>query len=101
MKLVFSHNNNLLVSNAQNTLENAGIETVLKNEHASTGGHTNFVHLELWIKDDHDETKATELLDAISKDQTAEDWECTACHEKNGAAFEVCWKCQQAVELSA
>lgn len=62
MKQIYTNENRLLAMNSKNTLENAGIGVVIKNEHtagSSVPGHQ--IWLELWVNDS-DYERAVELL---------------------------------------
>jgi len=97
MKLIYTNENRFIVSNIQNIIENSGIKTLLKNEYI--GGAAGDLApldtwLELWVEEDADYSRAIELIDNINTAENSGDWFCRNCHEKNTAAFEVCWNCQ-------
>ena len=95
MKKVFTHPNALIVGNARNLLEEAGLHTELRNEFASSAmGETAPLETwpELWVGDG-DYARAQEVLGALQAEGDAEDWTCGRCGEVNGAAFEGCWNC--------
>lgn len=97
MKLIYTQQNRFLVNNARNIVENAGIETVLKNEYASgaAGDLAPFdTWLELWVVNDADYAEAMKLIEAISAKETGAEWQCAYCGERNDASFDICWKCQ-------
>ena len=98
MKLIYTNENRLLVGNARNIVESAGIEVVLKNEYAA-GGTGELSPLdtwpELWVVRDSDYGKAVGLLENVLAPRNAEEWRCSYCSELNDASFEVCWKCQK------
>lgn len=93
MRLVYTNESTILVLNAKNLLDNEGISTSVKNEHSATGGHVNFVHMELWVNQDSDHERAINLLASIEKNAHLEDWKCAACEEENDASFDICWNC--------
>jgi len=96
MQLVYSNAQLVLVVNAQNTLQEAGIESQLKNEFlaGAAGDLSPFdTWPELWVSP-ADVDKASALIDAISSVQGS-DWRCRECGEENGSAFEQCWKCSE------
>ncbi len=97
MKAVYSNENSLLVANAKNLLEHAGIEVALQNDYAG-GGLGELapidVWVQVWVRHDADYARALQLLSTIAKSPTA-DWRCQQCEEINGDAFEFCWQCQQ------
>ena len=97
MKLVYRHENRILVSNAKNILENAGIMTVLQNEFASSAvGELSFLDAwpQLWVLDDADYENARKIIAGLEEPQTGKDWHCTVCNEINAPSFEICWNCQ-------
>lgn len=97
MKLLYTQQNSFLVHNARNVVENAGIETVLRNEYAS-GAAGDLAPLdtwvELWVVNDSDYDKAMQVIESLSSKDNEEEWRCPKCGESNPASFDVCWKCQ-------
>lgn len=97
MKLIFTQQDRLLVNNARNIVESAGIETVLKNEYAAgaAGDLSPFdTWLELWVVNDADYVDAMKIIEAISSNKSEGDWVCANCGERNDASFDICWQCQ-------
>ncbi len=97
MKLIYTHDNRFRVLNARNILANAGIETVLINEHLVTGmGELSpfDIWLEVHVTNDADLTRAKDLIASRFDSMASRDWFCSNCHENNDASFEVCWNCQ-------
>ena len=96
MKLLYTRENRYLVHNIQNVVENAGIETILKNEYAAGAVGDLVPHeswLELWVLNNIDYDRAVLLIENML-DTTKPDWICTQCQEVNTASFEFCWRCQ-------
>ena len=97
MKLLYTHDNALLVNNARNIVENAGIDVLLKNEFAA-GGAGDLAPIdtwvELWVKNEKDYEKANEIIQSSILKPQGDDWFCGHCAEKNDASFEICWNCQ-------
>lgn len=96
MKLLYTHPNRILVENARNIVENAGIGTRLENEFAGGGiGELAPINawLELWVVRDRDYETAEKLLVETLKEEDGPDWRCPACGEINSPAFEFCWNC--------
>lgn len=111
MKLIYTHENRFFVSNAKNILENAGVSVYLKNEYAAgaAGDLSPFdAWLELWVLDDEQYEKAISVIQPYKAtwekssrdkrvfgrhDNSAADWLCQKCHEKNDPSFELCWYC--------
>lgn len=97
MKLIYTHENRLLVNNAQNILENSGIEVTLKNEFAGGGsGDLSFLStwLEAWVVNDEDYDMAMEIIRISLSNNNTKDWVCDNCNETNDASFDLCWNCQ-------
>lgn len=95
MKLLYTHPNRILVENAKNIVENAGIATELRNEFAGGGmGELAPINtwLELWVRA-RDLEPARAVLDAAFASAEAEDWRCPRCGELNSGSFEFCWQC--------
>ncbi|MDV6315288.1 DUF2007 domain-containing protein [Idiomarina sp. HP20-50] len=96
MKLIYTHENKLLVENARNILQIEGIETVMKNEFSS-GAAGDLAPMdtwpELWLVDEAQLAKAKELMNTMEAQANEADWRCNQCQEINGAAFEICWSC--------
>ncbi|WP_404398876.1 DUF2007 domain-containing protein [Idiomarina loihiensis] len=96
MKLIYTHENKLLVENARNLLQMEGIETVMKNEFSS-GAAGDLAPLdtwpELWLVEDTQLAVAKTLIENMEEQANGADWVCNNCQEINGAAFEVCWNC--------
>jgi hypothetical protein len=92
LKRVFSSYNQTAVYHARNLLDNAGIETLLKNAILSSAmGELPPAECqaELWVLDDRDEARATAIL---QERVSGPDWTC-ACGEQLGAQFTHCWRC--------
>lgn len=97
MKLVFTHEDRLIVANARNILEGARISVLTKNEFAAgaIGELSAFdAWLELWVEDS-DFEKAESLLATSISEANAKEWICPNCGESNDPSFETCWKCQR------
>lgn len=97
MKKIYTHENRFIVWNAKNILENEGIDCVVQNEYASSGiGDLSPFETwpELWVLDDNEAERAADIIDdAFNARQRRRAWRCPKCHEINGPAFEICWKC--------
>ncbi len=97
MKLVYTHENFILVGNARALLERADIATTLRNEF--TGGGRGDIPVfetwpELWVERDRDAERALALLKQLTDPAVHADWVCTKCGESNAASFELCWHCE-------
>ena len=98
MKMIYTSENRILVSNARNILANEGIAVEVKNEFS--GGAMGELAVfetwpELWVSNDEDYEKARKLLDALLKPIPGSEWVCSNCRERNAASFEYCWHCQR------
>ena len=96
MKLVYTNENRLIVGNARNLLEAAGIEVLLKNEFAAGGAGDIPVFeawMEVWVVHDGDYDRACELLAGALSDEASPAWRCGRCSEDNDASFDLCWQC--------
>lgn len=100
MKLIYTHENRYLVHNIQNIINNASINTTLKNEYAAGGAGDLVPHetwLELWVSDtDYD--KAMPLINDTNNGTNNSGWVCEHCNESNNASFDFCWNCQSAAD---
>lgn len=98
MKLIYTNENRLLVSNAKNILESAGITAILKNEFAS-GGLGDLAALdtwlEVWVSNDEDYDQAVETLKSTIGTKNTAEWVCSNCQEINAASFDFCWNCEK------
>lgn len=97
MKIVYTHENSLLVENMKNVLQQAGIETEIKNQFVRSAlGEVAAQHtwLELWLVDDRDIESAQSIIAGITAKSSENDWLCPNCNERNAPSFEVCWNCQ-------
>jgi len=93
VKRVFSSFNQTAVYHARNLLEQAGIETLVRNAHLSSAmGELPPAECqaELWVLDDRDQKRAEEILSP--KQAAGPDWTC-ACGETLAPQFTQCWRC--------
>lgn len=77
-------------------LGQAGIETRIFNENAQGGmGEIPFMHVwpEVWVIDDRDSERATQLVRELESTDTVSQVACSSCHEQNPANFQLCWNC--------
>ncbi len=91
MKLVYTAENSLLVGNAQNLLEQAGIAVILKNEQLSSGvGELSAIDTwpELWLENEADYSRALEVISPLMSSEPLPSWSCMQCGEDNEASFE-------------
>ena len=95
MKLIYTHENKIIVENAKAFLEQVDIQCVLRNEFASGGmGELSPIETwpELWVDDDV-YVKAKKRIDILLDKNDGPTWQCLKCDEVNEASFELCWKC--------
>lgn len=96
MKLVYTHDNKLLVENVRNILATNQVESVLRNEFVSSGlGELSGIDTwpEVWVQDDVYD-KASRLVAELQTDDGGRPWVCSDCEESNESTFELCWQCQ-------
>ena len=100
MKLIYTHENNMLLHSAKNILAQANIESVFKNEYsAPNGGNLGISNIfqELWVVNDADYLRAREIIEKeIINPEPTTPWVCTNCKEENAGSFDFCWNCQTA-----
>lgn len=97
MKLIYSHQNSMMVGLIKSKLESEGLEVILKNDMISGGaGELAPMDLwpELWLIHESDYKKATTIISSMASDEKTEQWHCSLCGENNDISFEICWRCQ-------
>ena len=96
MKLVYTHDNMLIVENVRNCLLQEGIEPELRNEFAASGmGELSPMETwpELWVDFGwYDKAKA--IVDTLVTASDGPVWRCGSCNEENESTFHHCWQCQ-------
>jgi hypothetical protein len=101
MKKLYTHENRMIIFNLKNVLQEMGIKCTVINEFASGGAGdlaTFDTWPELWVSDTHRFGEAESVLQKIVFDRNDDYWYCSGCQEKNGGAFELCWKCGRSSE---
>jgi hypothetical protein len=99
MKRVASGNSLADTAHLKNLLEQAGIESFIKNTYLSSGiGELPVFESapELWVYSDEDAGRATEVIrDALRPEapDSTRTWRCSACGETNEGQFAACWRC--------
>ncbi|WP_413698690.1 DUF2007 domain-containing protein [Psychromonas sp. KJ10-10] len=96
MKLLYSNENLFMVTNVKNIMEAQGIDVFIKNEFSqgAIGEISAFdAWPEVWLFNEDDFQRATEVLEASAKLCDKEDWTCENCLENNASSFEICWNC--------
>lgn len=100
MKLIYTHDNSIVVGNANALLQQEGIRTQLRNEFASGAvGELSAIDSwpEIWVSD-LDEERARIIVERLFSQsmngRELREWQCLHCSEKNEPTFEICWHCQ-------
>jgi len=81
-------------------LEQAGIETMVFNEHAQSGvGHLPVMDAwpELWVGEADAQRAAAVLEEFHRSPPVSTARACARCGEENPANFQVCWSCGEAL----
>ena len=97
MKLIFTHENKIIVENARNFLNTHDIASVLKNDIlAGAAGELSPTETwpELWVSEVNFE-RAEQLVQQLISEPIGNPWTCIDCGEENEPSFELCWKCQK------
>jgi hypothetical protein len=81
---------------AKQLLEREGILCFLRNEVLGRiPGPKDDYSPEVWVQDDADAARATEILRAWqSGEVSGEPWTCPECREQIEAQFDACWNCE-------
>ena len=98
MKRIYSSHDLIGVHHARNLLDAAGVPAVVRNELLSSAmGELPPVECqaELWVLDDADAERATQLLreGRLPQAQDGTAWCCAGCGETLEAQFTQCWRC--------
>jgi rubrerythrin len=95
MRILFSSPQNQDVERLKNALDEAGIQCEVRNENAYTFFPGAEFYPELWVLNEGDFRKATELRDALWQAEAtgANSWICRECGEESEGQFTACWKC--------
>lgn len=96
MQRVFSHPNFMIVGSMASLLNQAGIETEIRND--ILGGASGEIApgetwVELWVTNESQIEAAKQLLQETMDQADRDDWICDHCQESNPATFDVCWQC--------
>jgi len=101
MKKLTSADSLITINHYKNLLASEGIPSQIRNEHlGSIMGEMPFVETwpELWVVNDLDFDRATQLLNAVDSESPAAPWRCKKCGEENEGQFAACWKCNTSVD---
>lgn len=97
MKLVYTHQNSIVVGLVQSALESKGISVELRNEMLSgAAGELAPIDLwpQLWVETERQYERVQPIINQFNQQQSQSTWHCNSCNEDNEATFEVCWRCQ-------
>ena len=96
MKLVARADHPLLAAIWADTLRAAGIRCEVRNTTLSGAmGEIPFLECapQLWVLDDRDEARASEVLEQLKRPVTGMPWRCAECGEESEPQFGTCWNC--------
>jgi hypothetical protein len=101
MKKLTTSDSLITINHYKNILESEGIVCEIRNQYlGSIMGEMPFPEVwpQLWVRNDLDFDRATQLLDEDSATESpTEPWNCSSCGEENEGQFAACWKCGAAV----
>ena len=98
MKLVYTHENRLMVLNVRNILSDHGIEVVINKEYASSaagGLAPTDTWPEVWIVNDDDFGSSINIIESLDVELKTAMWQCSECFEMNDETFDYCWNCKR------
>ena len=101
MKKLTSADSLITINHFKNLLEAEGIPCQIRNEHlGSILGEMPFVEVwpELWVVNDLDFDRATQLITAADAESPKTPWHCRRCGEENEGQFAACWNCGASAE---
>ena len=101
MKLVYTHENRLLVLNVINILNDYQIKAIINKEFASSavGGLAPIdTWLEAWVLNNSDFDKAKRIIATLNIELDQPKWRCSYCQEYNDTTFDYCWNCHTAIK---
>lgn len=105
MRHVYSHQDHARVGFFKSILDDAGIETFMKNDVSSntTDLPSLIIAPTLCVVNDEDYDRAREVLNAavLPPAQASVDWQCAACGETVPGNFDTCWNCGAARDGAA
>ncbi len=95
MKMLFSSPQGPVVGLLKNLLDKAGIPCEVRNENAYSNFPGAVFYPELWILNDDDFSKASEIRDTLrgSSSENLRPWICSVCGEESEGQFNSCWNC--------
>ena len=95
MRMLYSSPDSAEVGLVKNMLDQAGIPCEIRNDDLYANFPGAPFHAELWILNEQDFPRASELLASWHRPSTAGggSWSCPQCGEVLEAQFTACWKC--------
>jgi len=96
VKLVARADHPLLAAIWADTLRAAGIRCEVRNTTLSGAmGEIPFLECapQLWVLDDRDAARASEVLEQLKRPVTGMAWRCAECGEESEPQFGTCWNC--------
>lgn len=98
MQKLFVSPNLVEVESLKNVLEQAGIQSWIKNQRSSSlAGEVPFAEVfpELWVLNDADYAEAQQFLEnwRAAKPYESTGWTCGRCGESHEKDFTSCWQC--------
>jgi hypothetical protein len=96
MKKLTSAETIVTITHYQNLLAAEGIKTEIRNQHL--GGIMGEMPVfetwpQLWIVNDLDFDRATQLLESTDAEPVGDAWVCSKCGEENEGQYGACWNC--------
>ena len=101
MKKLTTSESLITINHYKNLLTAEGIPAQIRNEHlGSIVGEMPFVETwpELWVINDLDFDRATQLITSVEKEGPTTPWKCRKCGEENEGHFAACWNCSTAAD---
>jgi len=101
MKKLTSAETIVTITHYQNLLAAEGIRTEVRNQHL--GGIMGEMPVfetwpQLWIVNDLDFDRATQLLESADSEPCGAAWTCSKCGEENEGQYGACWNCGVSVD---
>lgn len=101
MKKLTSAETIVTISHYQNLLAAEGIRTEIRNQHL--GGIMGEMPVfetwpQLWVVNDLDFDRATQLIEASGDESPGEPWQCSKCGEENEGQYGACWNCEASID---
>lgn len=103
MKLVYTAQSLIDGQLVVDLLAQAGVPSLMLHQNAQGGlGDLPVTHPEVWVKRNFDAGKARRaIIEFENRPLPASDKPCDTCGEANPATFDICWRCNAALPVSA